>query len=308
VTGTEALPPLAREALSEIVRRTIARSVDDYSVVGRRSDYFVVEASAGLDRLIVKLAGPASTEPDFRPAVVPHQIASARTSVPMSKVLVADDSMSFVPYRYSVQTKVNGEPWFSRSQRLTEAEIAEALGNIGAAVADLHSARVQGYGRFGLDDEVSALEALRDAMHRHAARIVRSPRLLDRFDELLERRRGDFTGTPDAGIVHEDLHGFNILFDPVEPTQIAAILDFDKAWAGPIESDIARLELWRGMSGPTFMDTYRSRHTAHDGYERRRPIYQLLWCYEFAVNSLEHLRDTNDLHGALGLSTIEDFS
>jgi hypothetical protein len=35
--------------------------------------------------------------------------------------------------------------------------------------------------------------------------------------------------------------------------------------------------------------------TMESGYAQRRPLYQLLWCFEYARNTSEHLEDTRRL-------------
>ena len=101
---------------------------------------------------------------------------------------------------------------------------------------------------------------------------------------------------------HEDLHQHNILFERRENGwRLATILDFDKAWAGHGESDLARLALWRGMSHEALWKAYQALHAREAGWEERRLIYQLLWCLEFARETPEHLADTRRLSQQLGV-------
>src|SRR5512140_194938 len=101
------------------------------------------------------------------------------------------------------------------------------------------------------------------------------------------------------------LHGHNILFRLEQGEwRLATILDFDKAWAGHSESDLARLEFWRGMMGlefwpgsdfwpaSVFWSTYEQVHRLEPLYAQRRLIYQLFWCLEYARPTPEHLADT----------------
>jgi Ser/Thr protein kinase RdoA (MazF antagonist) len=54
-------------------------------------------------------------------------------------------------------------------------------------------------------------------------------------------------------VITDDLHGHNILFQyDLGKWRLATILDFDKAWAGHAESDLARLEIWKGMASEAF--------------------------------------------------------
>ncbi|HEX8682568.1 MAG TPA: fructosamine kinase family protein, partial [Ardenticatenaceae bacterium] len=88
---------------------------------------------------------------------------------------------------------------------------------------------------------------------------------------------------------------------------LATTLDFDKAWAGHHESDLARLDLWQGMTSDSFWQGYQSIQSIDPLYPQRRTIYQLFWCLEYAQNSPEHLADTQRLCLELGISAIERF-
>ena len=82
------------------------------------------------------------------------------------------------------------------------------------------------------------------------------------------------------------------------------LIDFESAWAGCAESDLARLELWRGMMGEGFWEAYRAHVPLSDSYPERRPIYQLLWCLEYARSTVQHLRDTASVCQALRLAPV----
>ena len=151
--------------------------------------------------------------------------------------------------------------------------------------------------------------SLLSALKRHAARIISNRRLQEFFLSALEQRSAWFEPVRDAGLCHEDLHGSNILFAQSSGQwRLSAILDFDKAWAGPPESDLARLELWRGMTSPDFWAAYRTFQDVEDGYFQRRPVYQLLWCLEYARQTPEHLADTRRVCQELGMPVIESFA
>ena len=91
--------------------------------------------------------------------------------------------------------------------------------------------------------------------------------------------------------------------------RLAAILDFDSAWAGAPESDLARLDLWQSSAYPGLIDegfrtAYEAAHTMAPGYRQRRPIYQLLWCLEYADASPQHAADTARVCMELGIAPI----
>lgn len=220
-----------------------------------------------------------------------------------------DVSLQVWPWRYLILTSLPGVEWSVLRNQLGSAELALTHRQIGEAVGQLHGI---GFPAFGPIDgmgqvqqpDASALPALR----KHAARIIPTPRLRDVFLASLEQRSACFETVRNAGLCHEDLHHGNILFiQQAGEWRLAAILDFDKAWAGPPESDLARLEIWRGMTSPDFWAAYLNFRKLDAGYPQRRPVYQLLWCLEYANPTPEHLADTRRVCQELGCPVIESF-
>jgi fructosamine-3-kinase len=84
-------------------------------------------------------------------------------------------------------------------------------------------------------------------------------------------------------------------------------LDFDKAWAGHHEIDLAKMALWDGMTGTGFWERYTEVMNMDALYPQRQPFYQLWWCLEYAANTPKHLADTRQLCKLLGLPAIEKF-
>jgi hypothetical protein len=63
---------------------------------------------------------------------------------------------------------------------------------------------------------------------------------------------------------------------------VTGILDFESAWAGAAESDLARLELWRLSRGTAVRDGYVEVASVADAYAAMRPALQLACCLEYA--------------------------
>jgi aminoglycoside phosphotransferase (APT) family kinase protein len=109
--------------------------------------------------------------------------------------------------------------------------------------------------------------------------------------------------------VHEDLNPHNLLFG-VHDGQVVltGVLDFESAWAGIAESDLARLELWRLTRGSALREGYSEYSDLHDEYadSLRKPLLQLLWCLEYADEhrSAAHQADTDQVCARLGLPRI----
>jgi len=125
---------------------------------------------------------------------------------------------------------------------------------------------------------------------------------------VLDKHQALFSDVRQPDLCHEDLHGHNILFHYQEGKwQLATILDFDKAWAGHRETDLARLDLWKVMTSKQFWQSYQAVCPVSPLYKQRRPVYQLLWCFEYARQTADHLADTQQVCAELEIPCIERF-
>ena len=269
-------------------------------------------------KVVIKLAGPtAQMAGQFERTAAIYRLVARSSTLPVPEVLAVDVSMLAWPWRYLILTSLPGIEWRILRRRLKRAEGAAAQGaaahrEIGAAVGQLHRIGFPAFGPIGGSGQVqqSSDASILPALKKHAARIIPTPRLLDAFLDALERRSKWFEQHQEASLCHEDLHHSNILFEKQGGEwRLSAILDFDKAWAGPPESDLARLEIWRGMTSPDFWAAYLDVRAAavDDGYLQRRPVYQLLWCLEYANPTPAHLADTRQVCQELGCPVIKSF-
>lgn len=260
-------------------------------------------------RVVVKVAGPASPLgcPFDRTAML-HRLVTARTTIPMPEVIAVDVSYRTWPWRYFVKDHIPGREWAVVQQHMSPAELSEAYRLIANAVAQLHAIHFPAFGELAVDGTVQGERPYITALAERASRSIPGERWRARFLSLLDEQQHLFRDVIRPGLCHEDLHKYNILFQRRQGQwRLATILDFDKAWAGHGEIDLARLELWKGMTGKEFRPAYEAICPIEPGYARRRPIYQLLWCLEFARLTPEHLADTQRLCVELGLPRLERF-
>jgi fructosamine-3-kinase len=191
---------------------------------------------------------------------------------------------------------------------MNQEELSDAYRQIGNAVAQLHTIHFPTFGDLADYGGVRGGEPYLTALEKHARSTIRHTHLCDLFCSVLEKQQALFSDIRDASLCHEDLHKHNILFQYRDGRwHLATILDFDKAWAGHHETDLARLELWKGMTSKEFWEPYEAICPVEPLYKQRRPIYQLLWCLEYAHPTPEHLEDTQRLCVELGLPGIERF-
>ena len=252
-------------------------------------------------RLMLKVASGDSTDFERTSAV----IALARgAGVPAPAVLAADNT-GYAGRRYLLLEHLDGVPWQQVRPQLDARQIATASEQIADAVLCLQTVSFPSFGELDRRARPAGVSLL-DALRRRAQLRVVDGRARDAFLRLLDRNAQLFTGQQRPTLCHDDLHHGNLLFrDRGGRWELAALLDWDKAWAGPAESDLARMEFWDDMTGPAFWRVYRAAVPAADEYRERALIYQLLWCLEYADGSARHAADTAALARRLGLATSD---
>jgi hypothetical protein len=297
------LPVEVQERVNTILELAGVQNTASQTVLRQSHGYWIISVATRLDfDVVVKMAAPSSHVPSFEAARAKHEIVGGLTGLPTT-IFVADDSGSLVPMRFSVQEGLSEEEWFTRREKLSKQELQEALASLGDVVGRLRRPVLDAFGQLPEPGEASCI----DALWEHTMSIARNQRSRENFIQLLEDNAVLWNGLR-PGITHEDLHGFNILFDPLRRTEVSGLLDCDKAWSGPVESDLARMELWRGMTSSWFFERYSEHVPELHGYLERRPFYQLLWRLEYAQDSVDHLATTNALAAKVGMPQVSSSS
>ncbi len=304
---------IPRDQLLHLLQHTFGPKVRllDCQIGNEHHDYLVLLVR--LDRpsiqIVVKLAGPqASMASPFDRTAMLHRLVAARTTIPMPEVLAVSMSCQAWPWRYLIKMHVPGQEWAVVRRQMSREDLAGAYRQIGDAVAQLHAIHFPAFGELDVDGAVRGGGPYLAALAERSRLFVRSARLRDLFLSVLDEHKDLFSGVRQASLCHEDLHQHNILFDCQQGQwRLVTILDFDKAWAGHHEIDLARLDLWTGMTSDEFWSSYEATCPPEPSYEQRRPIYQLLWCFEYAQSTAQHLADTRRLCAELGLEPFERF-
>lgn len=299
--------------LHDLLRHTVGAQAEIVAttIVSQRRAYVValVELRRPTLHLSIKLAGPEADEiGSFDRSAALHRLIAARTSIIMPEIVAVDTSYQRWPWRYLLKTVVPGQEWAIVREQISSFERRSAMRQIGQAVAELHTIRWPAFGELNAHADLERPQALLPALIEHAQRIIRLPRSRALFLDVLDTHADLFADVRLASLCHDDLHGHNLIFQQRQGAwQLATILDFDKAWAGHHESDLARLDLWTAMTDADFWDAYTATAPVAAHYRRRRPLYQLLWCLEYAAATPRHLADTQRLCAQLGLPPIQRF-
>lgn len=304
---------VSRDQLCQLLRQALGQKVDvgDYRIGNQHHDYLVLLVQLRYPNIevVVKLAGPeAPLACPFDRTAALHRLVAARTAILMPEVLAVDVSCRLWPWRYFIKTHIPGEEWVTARERMNAEELLSAYRQIGEAVAQLHTIHFEGFGELNAAGEARANRTFVSALAERAQHCIKSAHLRALFLSVLDHHAHLFLDIRTPSLCHEDLHQHNILFHYRQGQwHLATILDFDKAWAGHHETDLARLEFWRGMTSREFWQTYKAIHPIDPLFAQRRLIYQLLWCFEYGRSTPEHLADTRHVCAALGLPQLEQF-
>jgi aminoglycoside phosphotransferase (APT) family kinase protein len=276
-----------------------------------RTENYVVASVATTDRFIVKLEIPGTgRNRRFDTVAAIAKKVRNQTTVPTFDVVAVDVSRREWSWNVLVVTELAGETWAQMHPRMDEVQRATAQRQLGRAAAQLHTLNFTAYGELGLeaDSRVAGQSGPMAALAARAERRLRTPRFLDYFRQGLDGHGPVLEAALGPRLCHEDLNPYNLLFElHNEEPILTGVLDFESAWAGLPESDLARLELWRLTRGTALRDGYAEAGCISDTYVGRRPLLQLLWCLEYAEYdaSMQHQLDTRAVCDELGIDPIQ---
>lgn len=306
------MPELERDDLEALVNSVFGprRRVLAWHPVDHGDGQLVVFATLVFPAAVVvlKLADARSKRSSFAREAAIQQRVARETSAPVCEVLAVDDSCQRFPWRYLMMAHAPGMGWRDGLAHMTPPARNNIFRQLGEATATIHRLC---YPQFGeIEDGVSTGKRgeLLPALAARAQQRIANPAHADLFTAVLQAHAGGFAGITEPRLTHEDLNPSNLLLVPGENEgddwRISALLDFGSAWAGCPESDIARLELWRDMMGDGFQEGYTAIQPIAADYPTRRPIYQLLWCLEYARPTPAHHADTARVCAALDIPPV----
>ena len=252
-------------------------------------------------RLVLKVAGP-NTLPGVDLQRTATAVSLARAAgVPVPTVLAVDTSYRGGPWSYLLQEHVAGVVWRRLCPQLAPEQVRAAHRQIATAVLAMQSLRFPSFGELNAAGQPAGDDLLA-GLRRRAQLRVADPGRRATFLDVLDRRASLFADQMRSTLCHDDLQHTNLIFRPGGAGwQLAAVLDWDKVWAGPPESDIARMSFWDNMTGAGFWEVYEAAAPAAEGRSERALVYQLLWCLEYPVSTPRHRADTASVCRRLGV-------
>jgi aminoglycoside phosphotransferase (APT) family kinase protein len=290
------------DAVRRGVREAVGAAVHDLDVLAAEPARAVVRVTPTGQRppLVVKVGLRSEVRgrgASFAATAAATALA-ARAGVPTPEVLAARSAGAGSEWGWLVQRAVDGTPWRAVRPGLGEDEVRDVHRRIAEVVLSLQRVRTAGFGDLDADGRTTD-DDLPTALHARIDRLVADPADRATLHALLDREP-DLAADGPPALCHDDLHAHNVLLEERDGRwRITAVLDWDKAWAGPAESDVARLAFWDGMTGPGFWEVYRAAVPEAPGWPRRALLHQLLWCLEYDAPTARHRADTGAVRAAL---------
>lgn len=271
---------------------------------GHQSDVYMVTLRHGGEEYEVVVKFKPTGDVPFAVEPCLHDFVASRTDVPVPRILVyEDDPVADLP-PYFVTKRVHGENLAEEFPSLSTEERRRVLSQAGRLLGDMHSEiGFEAFGRLTLhDDRIIVSDWMSDwreyfetLTRSHLSRLDGTP-----FEDMTARARDCIEPAlelvPDDGVprlVHDDFRPANLLFDPGEADPITAVLDWQDVLAALPEYNLAQTEFlfidssirdpeMQSSLRNAFREGYREKRSMEfgDGYERRRPLYQLstlLW-------------------------------
>lgn len=305
------------ESVLALLRDVLGAGVKAKTCVLRKEmqDYRVWEAETRKPNLhlIVKQAGPrAVLTSTFERTAALHRLVRKGTarSIPATlvpEVIAADESCHKWPWRYFIKTYLPGIEWAAAAKNAQPGALFTARSQLGEAVAALHQIGFEGFGELNRQAGVCEPLPYPQALARRVRQMIPSQPAQDFILTMLDRKAALFQDIPTPALCHEDLHHYNLLLNGENREwRLVGILDFEKAWSGDREIDLARMDLWH-MTGEPFWNAYLERCPLGAGDAERKAAYQLIWCVEFAEDTTGQIEITRGLCRSLGLPVIESF-
>jgi aminoglycoside phosphotransferase (APT) family kinase protein len=266
---------------------------------GSRADVYLVTLNYRGEAYEVVVKFEPQDGGDFALEPYLHDYVASRTTVPVPRILVFKEEPEQNIPPYFVTERMEGDSLSDQFDGLPNDLQRRILVQVGNILGELHSnIAFEGFGYFGLENGRLIVEELtwdwRDFFETltegHITRLDQTP-----FEDLVEpARRGvenaietiPTTATP--RLIHDDFRPANLMFDPDRQDPITAVLDWQNALAGHPEYNVAQSEFLfidsvfrdpdtRERLRESLYEGYREYHDfpIDDGYEQRRPLYQL---------------------------------
>ena len=222
-----------------------------------------------------------------------HQMLLDRTTVPVARIYVFDDSHRIMPRDFLIMERL---PGIAMSE-LTHVDEAAVLRQVGQALAQTHAQKGNRYGYVGAHHPMEPQNSWAEAFHIMWRKLVDDVVSVGYYEDeertlmlsTLDKYMRLFDRPVEASLLHMDVWAQNILVEG--GNRLTGLLDWDRALWGDPEIEFAVLD-YCGISKQPFWEGYGGNRDESDEARVRNFFYLLYEMQKYIV--IRHGRDHDD--------------
>jgi len=171
-----------------------------------------------------------------------------RLTIPIPRILLADDSKSLLDLNFVVLNKLDGEILAALEDSLTEEEVRSAYTQMGGLLREFHQIRMEAFGYIGPQGLWSPCATNHayvtgrfDSKLKELIERGGGPGLAQRITAYLSAREHLLHACTHPVLCHNDFHARNVLVsNRSETLRLSGVLDFEGAQAADPLMDLAK--------------------------------------------------------------------
>lgn len=277
-------PALTASTLSEVGSRALGRQCRARSATvltgGCWNRVIAVRYEGGVPDLVLKISAHAKAPDIVREHSVLRFFAE-KTTMPVPRPYLVDDSCTLIPGTYLVMERLPGDTLLALWGTLTAPQRSAVAAEIAEHVVGLHRSRSAGFG--GVELEEGAREArwpefwlprFRRVLDESRREGQLSPSFLDRVERASSRFDALLDIGPGSTLTHYDIWSGNVMVEVAgSQARVSGFIDVPGHWAD-YAREISFMEMF-GLGDESFRARYRAAHELDPGFELRKAIYNL---------------------------------
>lgn len=262
--------------------------------------YEIMLGGAVHQRLVLKVY-PDSLHWKMQKEVTVVDLIQGRLSLPIPRILIADDTKRLLTLNFLIMTKLDGSVLGRIERTLSSEQLLSAYRQIGRLLREFHRIPMEAFGYIGPKGIWTAHSTNRAYLtHQFERKLTQFTErggpvdLAKKIEAYVADREQLFDACGDAVLCHNDLHAGNLLATITEgAVRLTGVLDFEGALAGDPLMDVAKALYYLGKNtGRALLEGYGD--IERESWSQTLELYHLyfvleLWCWMAEIGNTEPL-------------------
>lgn len=258
-------------------------------------------AFGGAEQPVILKVYPDSLHWKMQKEVTVASLIQARLSVPVPRVLLADDSKRLLGLNFILMTKLAGSILAGFESTLTNGQRVSAYRQIGLLLREFHRIPMEAFGYIGASGILTAHSTNHAYLSFQFDRKLKeftdrggAVRLAQRIAAHVSRRVDLLRECSHPMLCHNDLHAGNLLAEITKgDVRLSGVLDFEGALAGDPLMDVAKaLYYLDAAARDALLEGYGDTGRQH--WQQTLDLYHLyfvleLWCWMAQIGNQQPL-------------------